>query len=161
MSTVTAAVLAPPRTYRYAGGFITMLVTGEETGGHFALMEALQRPGAEPPLHIHKDACEMFHVIEGVIDIYIDGVIRRLGPGETALVPRGTPHTFRIRTDYVRGLVGLTPAGLEEWFTTAGIPTDEYTLSEDVAKFDQRCVHLMAEMAPRLQMTVLPDQVVF
>ena len=147
--------------YKYAGGFMTMLVTGEQTGGHFALMEALQRPGSEPPLHIHEDACEIFHVIEGAIDLYIGGVIRRLNPGDTAMVPRGTPHTFRIRTPYVRGLVGLTPAGFEEWFTTAGIPTSDYDLPDHVEPMDERAMRLMAEMAPRLHLTVLPDRIEF
>ena len=70
--------------------------TTEETNG--ASFEAINvvAPGfGGPPLHIHPHAEEIYSVQEGQLDVCINGQWRTLGPGESATVPAGTPHTVR------------------------------------------------------------------
>ncbi len=53
-------------------------------------------PGhAGPPIHLHPEASESFEVIEGTLEVYVDGEWSVLGPGESATVPPNVPHTLR------------------------------------------------------------------
>lgn len=48
-----------------------------------------------PPPHVHPSQVESYEVIEGSLDVVIDGRWVTLGPGESASVPVGASHTFR------------------------------------------------------------------
>jgi len=53
-------------------------------------------PGfAGPPLHFHPSAAESFEVIDGTLDIFVDGKWSQLQVGESATVPPRVPHTLR------------------------------------------------------------------
>jgi hypothetical protein len=53
-------------------------------------------PGFEgPPLHVHPEAEESYHVLEGTLDVNINGQWQELGPGESATVPAGVVHTLK------------------------------------------------------------------
>jgi mannose-6-phosphate isomerase-like protein (cupin superfamily) len=65
------------------------------------LFEATNWVGAHmggPPVHVHPTAEESYEVIEGTLDVFVDGTWRTLGVGELATVPAGTPHTLRNPT---------------------------------------------------------------
>lgn len=48
--------------------------------------------------HSHPNE-EVWHVIEGELEVTIAGETRVAGPGCAALVPPNTPHAVRARTD--------------------------------------------------------------
>ncbi|MCA3245015.1 MAG: N-acetylneuraminate synthase family protein [Azospirillum sp.] len=54
----------------------------------------IQLPGQRHPLHYHKRKEETFQVLAGELISEVDGRVRRLGPGETALVLPGVWHRF-------------------------------------------------------------------
>ena len=54
--------------------------------------------GHSPPLHIHHDEDEVFHVIEGVLRLRLGDRELRLAAGDTMLAPMGRPHTFRVES---------------------------------------------------------------
>ncbi len=65
------------------------------------LFEATNWIGPEmsgPPVHLHPTAEESYEVIEGSLDICVDGVWRTLRAGESATTPTGVPHTLRNAT---------------------------------------------------------------
>jgi mannose-6-phosphate isomerase-like protein (cupin superfamily) len=45
-----------------------------------------------PPKHIHKGFDETFEIENGELTIWVDGEIKKIHPGESLFVPRGTPH---------------------------------------------------------------------
>jgi quercetin dioxygenase-like cupin family protein len=49
--------------------------------------------------HFHPNADEEFIVLSGALDVMVDGQWNAVGPGESLLVPRGTPHLFRNGRD--------------------------------------------------------------
>jgi quercetin dioxygenase-like cupin family protein len=56
-------------------------------------VEATWDPGgAVPPPHLHPSQDEEFEIKEGELTAVVDGTERRLGPGDTLLIARGTPH---------------------------------------------------------------------
>lgn len=90
----------------------------EDTAGE--LFESTQwfdarEPG--PNVHLHPSSDDAFTVIDGTLEICIDGEWRTLRAGETATAPAGVPHTFRNASDQtVQVRVTMRPAGRSEAF---------------------------------------------
>lgn len=76
-----------------------ILRSTEETRGELLEMRFTieSTTGDSPPVHIHPDATERYHVRSGVLEVQIDGEWREIPAGESYSVPPGTPHTFRNR----------------------------------------------------------------
>ncbi|TLD70280.1 cupin domain-containing protein [Phragmitibacter flavus] len=69
--------------------------TEETNGASFEAINIVVSGFEGPPLHIHPHAEEIYSVLEGKLDVYVNGQWRTLGPGETATVPVGVPHTLK------------------------------------------------------------------
>ena len=105
-------------------GTYTILVSGEQTGGRYTMIDMLVPAGGPPP-HRH-DFEEIFHVLEGELDITFRGEIHRVGPGHTINIPANAPHGFRVASATpARFLCICLPAGQEEFFKLVGevLPT--------------------------------------
>jgi len=44
---------------------MTIKATAESTGGAYGLVESQVAPGFSPPLHVHRNEDEIFHILEG------------------------------------------------------------------------------------------------
>jgi len=51
-------------------------------------------PGAGAPMHKHDEIDEIIVVVEGRLEVCIDGRTSEVGPDHTISVPAGTPHSF-------------------------------------------------------------------
>lgn len=130
--------------------FETVNTVGPGTGG--------------PPVHVHPHAEERFEVLEGAIEVLVDGTWRTLGRGEQAVVPPGVPHTVRSHGGERARVVNTHSPALEyEAFfrhfhrlvSTGAIklpPKDPRSLLHTAVLFSAY---------PRLQRTVKPPQAVF
>jgi quercetin dioxygenase-like cupin family protein len=104
-------------TYVGPGDLYRFLVTGDETGGAYFVMEAIVPPGGGPPPHIHRREDETFYVVAGECSILLgeDWITARVG--DFVNVPRGTLHRFQNQgTEAMRVLLTFTPAGIEKFF---------------------------------------------
>lgn len=73
--------------------------SAEETDGEYVEMEWTLPPGAfAPPVHRHPSQVEEYEVLEGAIEVMVDGRWSTLTAGERASVPVNTDHTFRTGT---------------------------------------------------------------
>lgn len=54
--------------------------------------------GDSPPLHMHRNEDEVFHILEGQMRFQINGHERVVGAGETVIAPKGLPHTYRVES---------------------------------------------------------------
>ena len=90
----------------------------EETSGELFESKNWLDPGMPgPPVHVHPNQEESFEVLEGVLDVCIDGEWSSVGPGETATVPAGVPHTLRSPSDEPAvTITRIRPAGRTEAF---------------------------------------------
>jgi quercetin dioxygenase-like cupin family protein len=110
-----------------AGGTYTILVTGEQTGGRYSLIDMLVPPGGGPPPHRH-DFEEMFTILDGEIELTFRGEAQRASAGSSVNIPANAPHSFKNTSDQsVRLLCMCTPAGQEEFFLAVGDPVDSRT----------------------------------
>jgi quercetin dioxygenase-like cupin family protein len=96
-------------------------LTGADTGGAFCLLVDHPDPGWSLPAHLHADAAETIHVIEGEFEMTVDGLDERLGAGQTVHVPAGIVHSgANVGGTPGRRLLTFAPAGMEEFFRAAG-----------------------------------------
>ncbi len=72
-----------------------------------------EMPG--PPVHVHPNSEESFEVLEGALDVFVDGSWSTIGPGETATVPANVPHTLRNgQAAETTVITRIRPAGRSE-----------------------------------------------
>jgi quercetin dioxygenase-like cupin family protein len=100
----------------------TNKVTGEQTGGRlFQMLVSYPRGGASP-LHIHHDADETFHVLDGEVTIFVGDERIECGPGDFVFGPRGVPHAFLVQAARAEMLITFSPAGIEGFFAEVAPP---------------------------------------
>jgi quercetin dioxygenase-like cupin family protein len=116
------------RSVWYNGSLMTLLATGEETQGKFALIEAVSRKGNDPPPHIHRREEEIFYVLEGEVAFLVGDRTIKGTPGTMIFLPRDLRHSFTIESEHARMLILVTPAGLEGWFKEFSVPARAMTL---------------------------------
>lgn len=101
----------------WAGSTYQTILRKENSGGAMSIVDSTSQPNVGPPRHVHEAADEAFVVLSGEVEFWLDGETFRRGPGETAFIPRGVEHTFRVVSDTPsRHLVILTPGGFEGFF---------------------------------------------
>ncbi|MEE2789476.1 MAG: cupin domain-containing protein [Myxococcota bacterium] len=78
-----------------------------------ASIEVTLRPNAAVPVaHIHPSMTEVFHVVHGQLELWIQGEQHALRPGQSFVVAPGMPHAFRNASNgTTRFEVTLEPAG--------------------------------------------------
>ena len=114
------------RTVAVVGDVYRFLATGEDTGGRYALWEAVVPPGGGPPPHVHSREQEGFYVLEGEITFTVGDQRLVATAGTFASLPVGTPHSFKNEGGRpARMLISVAPAGLEKMFFEVGVPLAE------------------------------------
>jgi quercetin dioxygenase-like cupin family protein len=82
------------------GSVYEVTAAARDTAGRSVGMNFVLPPGAVPPLpHIHPTQTEDFEVVEGPLELMVDGAWRTLETGQKASVPPRVLHTFRNRSD--------------------------------------------------------------
>lgn len=90
--------------------------TAETNGNLFVLQHTNMTPGG-PPLHLHIAQEEWFFVEEGEVLVQLGEKQVTLKSGDTALVPRNTPHAFTAVRRPARMTIAFSPAGnMEQYF---------------------------------------------
>lgn len=85
-----------------------------------SLLEHRARQGDSPPLHIHRNEDEIFHVLEGRVLIHqSEGDDRTLEAGDTVLAPKGTSHTYRVESPSARWLTITNGTDFENFVRAA------------------------------------------
>jgi quercetin dioxygenase-like cupin family protein len=124
--TATAKATTTPVTVPFGGGFITLTATAAQTNGQFGMIDFVIAPGQEPPLHVHEREDELFYVLDGRVDFFLDSEVIAHERGGSVFLPRGIPHTFRVRSAEARLLSFYTPGGFEEYFREShGTPDND------------------------------------
>jgi quercetin dioxygenase-like cupin family protein len=107
-------------------GRVIIKATTEQTGGRFSQVETIDPRGTATPLHSHRNEEEAFYVLEGDVALLVDGEWIDVSAGDYALVPRGVPHAYVVRSEQARMLVTFSPGGFEDVFADLGVPTAEH-----------------------------------
>jgi quercetin dioxygenase-like cupin family protein len=106
----------------FLGGLVTIKAAGAATGGRFALIDQFAPRGHGSPLHVHEREDEWFYVMEGELAFWVGGKHIKAPAGSFVYGPRGIPHTFAVVSDEARFLVGVEPAGFENFVRALAQP---------------------------------------
>jgi quercetin dioxygenase-like cupin family protein len=67
-----------------------------------------------PDPHTHAETTDCFYVLEGELDVHVDGTTIRAVPGTFVAAPPGVPHGFKIsKSGTARFLNIHAPGGFE------------------------------------------------
>jgi quercetin dioxygenase-like cupin family protein len=118
------AVVTQAEPLWFLGTLVRPKLTGEQTGGRFALWEGVLPQGAAPPLHTHPQD-ETFYVLEGHVRVWVgESGSEACEAGAVIFAPGGTPHTFRVDSETARMLFLSTPAGIEQFVAALAEPAE-------------------------------------
>jgi mannose-6-phosphate isomerase-like protein (cupin superfamily) len=96
---------------------VTHKLTRLQSNGTFYLCEAVFAPESGSPLHIHHYEDEVIHVLEGAIDIRLDGKKLHAPVGGIIHLPKNIPHALQNPLKVpLRIMVYAIPGGLENYF---------------------------------------------
>ncbi|QIY55312.1 cupin domain-containing protein [Streptomyces sp. RPA4-5] len=85
-----------------------------DTEGRLAILE--NQLDVDIPPHTHHHADEFVYVLDGAMEVDVDGTTHRLTPGMCALLPHGIPHALRNASQPpARCLQISAPGGWEEF----------------------------------------------
>ena len=115
------------------GGHFTTKLSGEQSDGGFALVEAIAFRSTEPPLHIHTREDEAWYVLDGQMTLYVGDESFVVPSGTFAFAPRGQAHAFTVDIEPTRVLVFATPAGFEHFAQELGTPATGETPPADLS----------------------------
>ena len=128
---VTGSVISRPDAQTaiwFLGALAQVRVSGEQTGGAFALADHLARRGNASPVHVHDRDDETFFVLDGELRVFTDEEEHAAGPGTVAVLPRRLRHAYVVTSATARFLTLHTPAGFERFAAEVGEPARALTL---------------------------------
>ncbi|WP_400190519.1 cupin domain-containing protein [Hymenobacter sp. B81] len=119
-------ISAPTSALRaYQGGYLQMLISPEQTGGSFALLDITLPRGSEPPRHRHTREDETFYVLDGRVQFAVGDEVVTGEAGQAVFAPRNVAHHFTILTPQARMLTLITPGEFANYFLEFSSPIAE------------------------------------
>jgi quercetin dioxygenase-like cupin family protein len=128
ISDIAPAVKYQPKPERYYFDVAlgSILLSGEDTGGAYCLLDLRVAPGKGVPRHTHTREDEAYLVLSGELEAIVGDQVFTLRAGETLIAPRNIPHQLRnsgtIANHY---LIMFSPAGFEEFLTATSVPAPD------------------------------------
>ena len=116
------------KSFKVFGEPVSILVTGEMSGGRVAVVTQVSPRGGGPPPHVHTREDETFTVLDGEFEIFDGLVWHPLHAGDSYFAERGKAHTFRSVGPKDGTIhVVVSPAGMDEYLehiSRLSIPQD-------------------------------------
>jgi quercetin dioxygenase-like cupin family protein len=110
------------------GALAEIKATAADTGGQFTLVEVTCPPSYKGARHVHHKEDEAFWLLEGHMDLDVDGKKIDMNPGDYAFGPRNVPHSFTTGDAGCRVLFILTPGGFENLLMEVSEPAGSRTV---------------------------------
>jgi quercetin dioxygenase-like cupin family protein len=130
-----------------AGDPFTCKAVGENTGNAWALFEATVLPGSIVPGHKHDGFDEAFYILDGELEMSVEGEKVIASAGCFVNVRRGMVHSYQnTGPQAARYLTWTHPAGIEHFYEE--IDQDVKALPEDIEK--------VLTIAERHQIQIMP-----
>lgn len=82
----------------------------------FEIIDGRVPQGSGPPPHHHPWE-EAYVVLDGELEVEVDGTVTRLPAGSAAHVPAGALHRYTVVTPEARWITTTSPAGAVAFFT--------------------------------------------
>ena len=120
-----ATTPASPELVWHRGMLVDLVLDGARTGGAYTVLDVRIVRGAGADRHLHEREDQTLLVLEGELEVVVDGERSVVGPGHCARLPRGIPHAYDARTGEARFLCLCLPAGFERYVRSTGVAADQ------------------------------------
>ena len=97
------------RAYWWLGTLWIVLADSSDTGGRFSLMEEVAPKGSGPGPHKHTWSDETYYIMDGEITFLVGDKITTARTGDYVMVPRNTPHAFRVESEQCDSSMATRP----------------------------------------------------
>jgi hypothetical protein len=97
-----------------------------------SVIEHVMAEGFGPPLHIHRDEDEIFHVLDGVLAVQCGDRSFTAAAGGVFCLPRGLPHGFKVVSPEGARALTVTRGGFEAMLRAASRPAEHGGLPEQL-----------------------------
>jgi quercetin dioxygenase-like cupin family protein len=115
-----------PKRYYFDVALGSILLSAEDTGGAYCLLDMRVAPGKGVPRHTHTREDEALFVLSGELEASVGDEIFTLRAGETLIAPRNIPHQLRnsgsVPNHY---LIMFSPSGFERFLKATSVPASD------------------------------------
>ncbi len=119
------------RAFWFLGALALIRLSGPDTGNALSIAETTSRAGHGSPLHVHERDDEIFHVLEGRLQITLGDDLFVAGPRAVAVLPRRIRHAYVVASPTARFITIHRPAGFEGFVEAVGEPAPRLDLPPD------------------------------
>ncbi len=95
----------------FNGSLINIRLSANSGADRLSVIEHYMPHGESPPLHIHRNEDEVFHILEGSIRFRVNGADIVAHAGQTVMAPKGVAHTFRVESSIGARCLTITSGG--------------------------------------------------
>lgn len=118
-------------SFWFLDGHCTVRLSARSNPDGLSMLEMRLPHRSGPPLHVHHDEDEVFHVLEGRVRLQVGERTHELAAGEVGFGPRGVPHGFRVVSpEGARMAVFTRGGGFERMVRSVSRPCDGLRLPE-------------------------------
>lgn len=112
--------------YRFLDTLSYVRVPGDRTDGRCSVVEMHLPAGHAPPMHVHEQADETIHVVDGTVTVHTAETTDVVPAGNTVVLPQDEQHSL-VADERSVIVATTTPAGFGAFVTAVGTPTDAET----------------------------------
>ncbi|WP_340014051.1 quercetin 2,3-dioxygenase [Paenibacillus sp. FSL K6-1318] len=109
------------KSYTFGKQVVTIMADTDSTGGQFEMFTIAGSKGEVFPLHFHNSSYESLMVLEGRVELVIDGQYHLLTSGDYAHIPPGTKHAYRFAGHRNRIVSYSLPGNITSIFPVMGL----------------------------------------
>jgi len=139
-------VLAASEGERMIAGDQVYTILGNQAHSNGTFISLLTEGpiGFPIPRHRHERVTELFHCLNGEMEMFVEDGFITLSPGDFLHVPPKTAHSFQLKKHDTRFLGFVTPGDFEPFFRYLCTPFDgyRYPLVPPPFRFDRVIQHL-------------------
>jgi quercetin dioxygenase-like cupin family protein len=128
---------------------VCVRVSHRDGADRISVLEHAARRGDSPPLHVHVNEDEIFHILEGDFRFQMGTEERKGQAGDTVLAPKGVPHTYRVESNSGRWLTVTTHEQFEEFVRAMARKADAKELPPAGGPPSQEAIEALTGMAKR------------
>ncbi|WP_299670296.1 cupin domain-containing protein [uncultured Polaribacter sp.] len=102
----------------FLGGLRNVILNSKETDGDVYLVQGIMPKGSAVPLHVHELEDEIFHVMEGKVELMLGDEIIQGKKGDIIYLPRGIKHAIKTYGEETAKVLNYVIPGknFEEFF---------------------------------------------
>lgn len=134
---------------------VCVRVSFRDGSDRISVLEHAARRGDSPPLHLHVNEDEIFHILEGDFRFQVGTEERNGQAGDTILAPKGIPHTYRVESNTGRWLTVTTHEQFEEFVRAMARAPDAKELPPFAGPPSQEAIAALTETAKRFGIEIV------